>query len=323
MTNDSDWRPTANLEVLRLRAAVLTTIRSFFSERGVLEVETPALSSATVTDVHIQSLACTWRGPGADSGRRLYLQTSPEFAMKRLLAAGSGAIYQIARAFRDGEAGRRHNPEFTLLEWYRPGFDHHRLMDEIDELLVAVLDARPGDRITYAEAFQRHAGIDPHTVSTAELRQPVERLAVGSADDLDRDDLLNLLLARVVEPELGYDRPTFVHDFPSSQAALARVRPGDPALAERFEVFVDGCELGNGFHELTDPVEQRCRFEADLIERQRRGLPLVPVDERLLAAIESGMPDCAGVALGIDRLVMLKAGVDDISHVIAFPIKRA
>ena len=258
-----------------------------------------------------------------DDRRTRYLQTSPEYAMKRLLAAGSGAIYQICKVFRDGERGRRHNPEFTMLEWYRPGFDHHRLMDEVDALLQAVLGAAAAERISYADAFRRHAGIDPHAASDGELRSRVAALGVSGIAELDRDDLLNLLLTHTVEQRLGVSRPTFLFDYPASQAALARIRPGDPPVAERFEVFIDGVELANGFHELADPDEQRRRFAADLEERRRRGLPEVAVDERLLAALAAGLPDCAGVALGVDRLVMLKAGTRNIADVIAFPIDRA
>lgn len=316
---------------MRLRARLLAAVRAFFAERGVLEVETPVLGAATVTDPHLHSLATA-------SG--LYLQTSPEYAMKRLLAAGSGPIYQLARAFRDGETGRRHNPEFTLLEWYRPGFDHHRLMDEVEELLAAVLGERlPGgpsgktECLTYSEAFRRHAGVDPFTDGTERLAEAARTAGGGHAPDLgdDRDAWLDLLMATAVGPELGRERPTFVHDFPASQAALARVRgpvpragsAGGPAVAERFELFVEGVELANGFHELTDPAEQRRRFERDLAVRRKRGLPEPPVDERLLAALEAGLPDSAGVALGFDRLVMLAAGAESIRHVLAFPADRA
>ncbi len=315
-----DWRPTASLEALQVRAETLASLRAFFADRGVLEVETPLLSAATVTDLHLRSLSLR---VGGSDGLTMYLQTSPEFAMKRLLAHGSGPIYQICKAFRGAETGRRHNPEFTLLEWYRPGWDHHRLMDEIDELLGAVLESPTGERLTYAQAFERFAAVDPHGASRAELERRVRDLGVQGVADLDRDDLLNLLLTHVVEPNLGRGRPTFVHDFPASQAALARIRSGDPPLAERFEVFVEGVELANGYHELTDPAEQRRRFEADLAERRRRGLPDVPIDHRLLAALEAGLPECAGVALGVDRLVMLKVGATDISEVLAFPLDRA
>jgi lysyl-tRNA synthetase class 2 len=318
-----DWRPTAALEALRRRAEMLAAIRAFFAARGVLEVETPLLASAPVTDLHLHALSCLYRGPGADEGRTLYLQTSPEFAMKRLLAAGSGAIYQICKAVRGGEAGRRHNPEFTILEWYRPGWDHRRLMDEIDELLAAVLGTGPGERLSYAAAFLRHAGLDPHAEPEGRLRERVAALGVPSVAELGRDDLLDLVLSHLVGPRLGHCQPSFVFDYPASQAALARVRPGSPPLAERFEVFVEGLELANGYHELVDAAAQRRRFEADLEARRREGLPVVPIDEHLLAALEHGLPACAGVALGLDRLLMLALGTRDIAEVVAFPIGRA
>jgi len=317
------WRPTASIEALRLRAEILASIRAFFAERQVLEVETPLLASAPVTDLHLHALSCRYRGPGADEGLELFLQTSPEFAMKRLLAADSGPIYQICRAFRDAEAGRRHNPEFTILEWYRPGWDHHRLMDEVDELLGEILGTLSGERLTYRDAFARHAGVDPHGDTDASLRSRVEDLGVMSARELSRDDLLDLILTHTIEPRLGHCQPTFIHDYPASQAALAQVRDGDPPLAERFEVFVEGLELANGYHELTDPAVQRQRFEADLAARRDAGLPEVPIDEHLLAALDHGLPHCAGVALGFDRLVMLAMGTRQISEVLAFPIDRA
>jgi lysyl-tRNA synthetase class 2 len=311
------------MEMLRLRAQILATIRAFFADRGILEVETPLLASAPVTDLHLHALSCRYRGPGADDGRDLYLQTSPEFAMKRLLAAGSGPIFQICKAFRNGEAGRRHNPEFTLLEWYRPGWDHHRLMDEVDEFLKVVLGTGSGERLSYGEAFNRYAGFDPHHQSDQALCARVQDLGVSSVAELGHDDLLDLILTHIVEPRLGHCQPTFIHDYPASQAALARIRSGNPALAERFEVFVEGLELANGYHELTDPDQQRRRFKDDLEARRGTGLPQVPIDNRLLAALEHGLPDCAGVALGIDRLVMLAAGTRDVTEVLAFPIDRA
>ena len=323
------------MEALRIRAEVMAKIRAFFAVRGVLEVETPLLASAPATDLHLAALSVRYRGPGFDDGRRLWLQTSPEFAMKRLLAAGSGPIYQLGKAFRDGEAGSRHNPEFTILEWYRPGWDHHRLMDEVAELLAVLFGgdgdceqgqrqgpiaaaaeavtatgtkAGPaaecsGERITYAEAFQLHAGIDPHNATISEFAATTRSLIGSSAPDLgdDRDSWLELLLSHIVEPRLGWSGPTFVYDFPASQAALAIIRPGDPPVAERFEAWIEGVELANGYHELTDPTEQQHRFETDLDARRDRGLSEVPVDHRLLAAMEHGLPDCAGVAIGVDR----------------------
>ncbi len=313
-----DWRPAASVDALRTRANVLATIRAFFAERKVLEVETPTLAATAVTDVHLKSLACPIDGLGT-----FYLQTSPEFHMKRLLVAGCGPIFQICRAFRGSESGRRHNPEFTILEWYRPGWDHHTLMDEIDALLTRVLGTAGSHRLTYRQAFLEHAGVDPHRATDQELQRAVTDLGVQNPETFDRDDLLNLVMTHVVEAELGRSGPTFVYDFPTSQASLARIRAGDPPLAERFEVFVEGLELANGFHELTDSDEQRQRFEQDLAVRRRAGLDLPQIDERFLAALRCGLPPCSGVALGIDRLVMLKLGTRDISDVIAFPIDRA
>lgn len=312
-----DWRPTASREALERRAALLGRIRAFFAARGVVEVETPLLGSATVTDPHLTS----FRVAGGESP--LYLQTSPELAMKRLLAAGSGPVYQLAKAFRQGEAGRLHNPEFTILEWYRPGWDHHALLDEVDALLAEVLGTPAAERVTYAELFARHLGVDAHRDGAERLRAAAAGHGLGEVGGLDRDGWLQLLLSHVVEPRLGRGRPSFVLDFPVSQAALARVRDGDPPVAERFEVYVEGVELANGFHELADPAEQRRRFERDLAERRARGLAEVPIDERLLAALESGLPDCAGVALGVDRLAMLEAGAGSLAEVMAFPLDRA
>lgn len=288
----------------------------------MLEVETPQLAAATVSDFHLASLST--RLSGAGGGRTLYLQTSPEAVMKRLLAAGSGSIFQIARAFRDGEAGQRHNPEFTLLEWYRPGFDHLRLMDEVEELLAETLALPAAERLTYGELFARELALDPHRASAPELERALARCGLDDPPrGLDRDALLDLALASVLEGRLGRGRPCFVYDFPASQAALARVRPGEPPVAERFEVFVEGVELANGFHELADAAEQRRRFQADLDRRRAAGLPEPPLDERLLAALAAGLPACAGVALGVDRLVMLAAGVSSLAEVLAFPVDRA
>ncbi len=315
-----DWRPAASWESLRRRAALLGRIRAFFGQRGVLEVETPLLASATVTDLHLASFR-------VDDGlpRTFYLQTSPEFAMKRLVAAGSGPIYQICKAFRRGEAGRRHNPEFTILEWYRPGWDHHALLDEIDALLAEVLGTPSAERLTYGELFERRLGVDPYRDPTERLRRAVAEhgIDVANPEAIDRDAWLELLQSCVLEGDLGRGRPTFVLDFPATQAALARIRGDDPPVAERFEVYVEGVELANGFHELADAAEQRRRFEDDLGRRRRRGLEEVPLDERLLAALESGFPDCAGVAFGVDRLAMVAAGADGFAEVTAFPIELA
>jgi elongation factor P--(R)-beta-lysine ligase len=324
------WRPSADLATLRLRAELLQRIRAFFAVRGVLEVETPVLSAAAVTQPHLASFATPYSGPGSRHGQTLYLHTSPEFPMKRLLAAGSGCIYQMARVFRDGEAGRRHNPEFTLLEWYRVGFDADRLMDEVTELVTALLAGRPTlkepERLSYRELFQRHLDLDPHRTSVAELAVCTAHYAVPIPPGMPTDDTdpwLDLLLTHWIEPRLGQGRLTFIHDYPASQAALARLRPGDPPVGERFELYLNGLELANGFHELGDADEQRRRFEAENAARRARGVPVMPLDESLLDALAAGLPDCAGVALGFDRLVMLAAGKDAIQEVMAFPLERA
>jgi len=323
-----DWRPGADLDTLRQRAGMLAGLRAFFAARGVLEVDTPVLGAATVTDVHLTSLV-THVGPRAAAR---YLQTSPEYAMKRLLAAGSGDIYQVCKVFRDDPPGRLHNLEFTMVEWYRVGFDHRRLMDEVAALLGQLLGARwqgPAEVLSYRAAFARELGIDPLTAPLATLAAVAEArlgsLPVGlaaSPADL-RDACLDLLMGAVVGPALGHGRLCFVHEYPASQAALARLLPGQPPVAARFEAYAEGIELCNGFHELADPAEQRHRFEADLAARAARALPQLPLDERLLAALAAGLPDCAGVALGFDRLVMLATGRRDIREVLAFAADEA
>lgn len=344
----SDWRPAATLEVLKLRARMLARIRAFFARRGVLEVETPCLSHAATTDPHLASLAVRYTGPGHPPGTTLYLHTSPEFAMKRLLAAGSGPIYQICHVFRDGERGRLHNPEFTLLEWYRVDCDHHALMEEVASLVTEVLaETRapagqpahtrqeamaaavtdlPIEKLSYREAFERYTGLDPHTADAATFARAARAQGLETPRGLAGDDLdgwRDLLLTHLVEPQLGRGRLTFLYDYPASQAAFARVRPGNPPLAERFELYLDGIELANGFHELNDPVEQRRRFAHDLATRRARGLPEVPADERLLDALAHGLPECSGVALGVDRLVLCATGARALDEVLGFPLERA
>jgi elongation factor P--(R)-beta-lysine ligase len=322
VSQEEDWRPTASLETLKLRAELLRKLRAFFDARDVLEVETPALSHAAATDRHLAS----FRVKDRDS-EPLYLHTSPEFPMKRLLATGSGDIWQLCKVFRAGEAGRFHNPEFTLIEWYRLGFDHHRLMREVAELIAALVPsvtAEP-EYLTYRAAFQRYAGINPMQTDAAACREVlrIRGNEVPAAKALDTDGWLDLLAGEVVYPALGHRQATFVYDYPASQAALARIRPDTPPVAERFEVFVNGIELANGFHELADADEQRRRFERDLELRRADKLPAMPMDEYLLQALQQGLPDCAGVALGFDRLLMLAAGASSIEDVIGFPFGRA
>lgn len=323
-----DWTPAASLEILRLRARLSARARRFFAQRGVLEVETPALSAYAATAPHLDSFAVDYRGPQAPGSGRLYLHTSPEFPMKRLLAAGCGSIYQLCRVFRDGEAGARHNPEFTLLEWYRAGFALPQLIDEVETLLRSVLAGiralPPATRLGYRELFRQHAQLDGLTATAAELCACLEahgHRAPAGVDATDLDAWRDLVLTHVIEPRLS--GLVFVTEYPVSQASLARIRPGDPPVAERFECYVDGMELANGFHELADPGEQRRRFEQDNLARVRAGRPALPLDEALLAALQAGLPDCSGVALGFDRLVMIAAAAPRIDAVLAFPVGRA
>lgn len=325
-TASSDWRPGASLETLKLRAGTLDRVRAFFSDRRVMEVETPLLAAAGVTDPHLENLRTECRLPGRAAPVPLYLQTSPEYAMKRLLAAGAGPIYQITRAFRDGEAGRLHNPEFTLLEWYRPGFDMHDLMAEVEDLLAWLLGTDFCDRTTYAAAFVKHAGFDPQLISDDELRESMRQLGLNAsaAERWGRDDCLDWALSEIVAPRLGVERPLFLCHFPAGQSSLARIISDEnPPVAARFELFINGIEIANGFEELCDAGELRLRFEADNRARRARGLEAAPIDERLLAALEHGLPACAGVALGFDRLVMVAARCGRLDEVMAFDTSHA
>ncbi|MEN8166658.1 MAG: EF-P lysine aminoacylase EpmA [Pseudomonadota bacterium] len=317
------WRPSASLDILRARAELLARMRAFFRQAGVMEVETPACSHFGVTDPAIESFTTRYTGPAAAKGERLYLHSSPEFPMKRLLAAGSGPIYQVCKVFRGGELGTRHNPEFTLLEWYRPGFDHLDLMAEVAELVNGLQPEQLAvERLTYAEAFQRYLAIDPHAASLDELRYCAIDNGIAGAEGLALehvDGWLDLLLSHIIEPRLGKGRMTFLHDYPATQAALSRVRAGDPPVAERFELYLNGMEIANGFHELTNAAEQRKRFAQDNRERVSQGLAVVPMDTHLLSALQAGLPDSAGVALGIDRLLMYLTRKKAIREVLAFP----
>lgn len=317
-----DWRPTAAPEALLARAALLRDIRQFFFERGVLEIETPLLCSAGVTDPALEPVVAATAitsAPSSKKGGVRYLQTSPEYAMKRLLAAGSGDIYQLCKAFRAGEVGRKHNPEYTILEWYRLGIDHHALIREVAELVVTVLN-RPGWEVwPWGRLFQDVLNIDAHVASEAELAVLAEQHVGPLPDGLDRDSLLDLLMSHCIEPGIADRGVVFVVDYPASQASLARkLTVNGIEVGARFECYVDGIELANGYWECADATEMRARFEQDNEIRERRGLVPKLIDERLLAAMAAGLPDCAGVALGVDRLLMLKLGVSSLSDVLAF-----
>lgn len=325
MPNRPDWAPLTGPGALQRRAELLRRLRAFFDQRGVLEVETPLLGRFTNPDPALASLPVLGDGWGEGRGPSHFLQTSPEFAMKRLLAAGSGAIYQVCKAFRGGERGRRHNPEFSLLEWYRPGFDYHQLMDEVAALVRTLADDAhlAEERLTYGALFGR-IGVDPHHAEPAELRAVAQAQGIGGAGGLDlpRDGWLDLLLTHCLEPALGRGRLSFVYDYPEGQAALARLREGPPPVAERFELYWEGMELANGFQELTDAAEQRQRFSREQAQRQAEGADAPALDDRFLAALASGLPECAGVALGLDRLLMVLAGATHIDQVLPFPWER-
>ena len=316
---------SALLQALRQRAALNAMVRRFFAEREVLEVETPILSAAGNTEPNIDSFHTDFSGHRDAGARRRWLRTSPEFPLKRLLAAGVGDCYELGRVFRNGEAGGRHNPEFTMLEWYRVGWDHHRLIDEtaslVQQALALVGRVATLQVIDYRTLYVQRIGVDPFEASIAELRLPLAGIQIDAAG-LGRDDWLDLLMTHCIQPHFDDTVMTVVHDWPASQAALARIRDDTPPRAERFELYLGPVELANGYHELGDAQEQRARFEADHVRRQARGDVLPPLDEALLAALPA-MPACAGVAVGVDRLLMAMGRTARIADVLAFDFSRA
>ena len=318
--------PTALSDALRLRAAVNALFRLYFAERDVLEVETPILSEAGNTEPNIESFTTHFSGHSEAGARTRWMRTSPEYPLKRLLAAGVGDCYELGRVFRNGEAGGRHNPEFTMLEWYRLGWDHLRLIEETVQLVQRALGliGRQAEVVscTYRELFLQGLDLDPFTATDAQLRAPLSAYDID-AQGLTRDDWLDLLITHLLQPAFPPDRITVVRDWPASQCALARIRPGNPPLAERFELYLGHHELANGYHELIDASEQRQRFLRDLSVRESRIASLPPLDERLLDAMAHGLPACAGVALGVDRLLMAMIGSDYIADVLAFPFREA
>jgi lysyl-tRNA synthetase class 2 len=327
-TDRPDFLPTAPWANLRLRAELLRRARAFFDERDFIEVETPLLSADVVVDRHLDPLAVILpddpRWP--EQGRRMWLQTSPEFAMKRLLAAGGEAIYQITRAFRGAERGQLHNPEFTMLEWYRRGDTMTAAMQLLSDLSEALLGRGPAERFSYAAAFERWTGLDPHRADLASLRRSAAKLPGGESPalaNMDRDGWLDWLLTEQVQPRLGVGQPTILYDYPASQAALAQVRDDHPPVAERFELYLAGIELANGYHELLDADTLRARNRAANDQRAADGKPRLPQESRLLAAMDAGLPQSCGVALGFDRLVMIATGARSLDAVLAFPLEKA
>lgn len=318
MTNNQDWRPSASIQTLKHRAETIARIRDFFTQRGYLEVETPIMAQHGVSDVYLNNIETRFRN------KPYYLQTSPEYHMKRLLAAGSGPIFQLARVFRDDELGRWHNPEFTLLEWYKLDVDHHELMDEMAAFLQVVLSCGEMQRISYQQAFMAACDLDPFSANLAELRQCLKTFHLDNVlpeIETDRDQYLFLLMSHIVEPYLAkIDTPVAVFNFPPSQASLAQIKNG---VAERFELYYKGVELANGFHELTDAKAQQRRFMEDNLKRLALGLPEREADHYLISALEHGLPVCSGVALGIDRLLAVQLGRKSLSEVLAFDVAQA
>ncbi len=325
--NPDAWRPTASIEALRLRAALYARIRAFFAQRQVLEVETPILSAAGNTDPNIRSFRTDYTGPAAGGASPRWLRTSPEFALKRLLAAGVGDCYELGRVFRDGEAGSRHNPEFTMLEWYRAGWTHRALMAEVAAVVFDALDLvgrkMSVEEIAYRELYRDAFGFDAFTAPIETLRMPLADIEID-AEGLTRDDWLDLLMTHRLQPGFPSGRLLFVYDYPATQCALARIHgSGGDAVAERFEAYLGPQELANGYHELRDASEQRTRFERDLWRHRGRRSEAPAMDAALIAALENGLPECAGVALGVERLLMAMGDARDIGDVIAFPFYRA
>lgn len=318
------WRSDATIDLLKQRARVLTQIRRFFEDRDVTEVETPLLYSCGSCDPFLKS----WRAyvDGSDATKAYYLQTSPEYAMKRLLASGSGSIYQMAKVFRGDEQGRYHNPEFTLLEWYRVAWSYAQLMAEVAELIRLFLPTMPMTHYRYRDVFLEYLSIDPWQATAQDLQQVAKRHGVSIPDSVDTDDIdmwLMWLLATVIEPQWLDKGLVFIYDYPPSQAILAELGETEYGqVAKRFEVYINGIELANGFQELQDAALQRRRFVADNDKRRRLHLPQIPIDENLLAALAAGLPPCAGVALGIDRLLQSLFGVEQLSQVLAFSFAR-
>jgi len=324
---NQSWPPSASFEQLRLRAGVYESIREFFKQRKVLEVDTPSLSVATTPDPNIHSFETHFLGSGEARQQHRYLITSPEFHMKRLLAAGSGCIYQICHVFRQAEMGSQHNPEFTMLEWYRVGMDYHSLMQEVAELvsLLLTLQLVEPEYLTYQAAFARYTGIDPLAATLTELRQQAQKagLTLPAVGQDDKDLYLDYLMSTQVQPQLGKGRLTFIYEYPASQCALACIASDNNQVAERFELFLEGIELANGFHELADAEQQLQRFRSELERRAQAGMQPVTIDQHLIAALAGGFPDCSGVALGLDRLIQFMNAKKSINDVLAFPFNRA
>ena len=324
----ANWQPTAEISTLKRRAQYLADVRQFFAERSVLEVETPILSNAAPTAPYMDSFTTDYIPLASTRKQTYYLQTSPEFAMKRLLAASSGAIFQIARVFRNGEQGKFHSPEFTMLEWYRPGLSLNQLMDEVNTLVQQVFSLRQVSRLSYRGIFEFYLKINVLTCDFEQIKQCVYERIPSLANDLElsRDTCLELLMGHVIEPRLAaMNLPVFIYDFPASQAQLAIVKKDEAGneVADRFELYIAGIEIANGYNELLDADVLHQRFSEDNRQRLSQSKSEMPMDDNLLAAMKSGIPECSGVALGFDRIVMLALNKTDIQSVQSFSLNLA
>lgn len=327
MTSLNQWQPSGSIDSIAKRAQILSKIRGYFVNQNVLEVETPTIAPSTVTDVHLEAMKTIHTNPQSIIKTHLFLQTSPEYYMKRMLSAGFPSIYQITKCFRDDEVGRFHNPEFTMLEWYRLNFTMNKLIDDVDGILKLVLDTPVCDKISYSDLFVTHLDLDIKNDSDLKVvsickQRGFENIVPSefkeTLSELERNMLLQLLFCEEIESKIGLERPIAVTHFPASQASLAKIDPDDPWLSLRFEIYYKGIELANGFEELTDAKEQKARFISDNEQRKESGLELKPEDTKFLDALEFGLPACSGVALGIDRLIMLALGKKHISEVLTF-----
>jgi elongation factor P--(R)-beta-lysine ligase len=323
----ADWQPTCSLGLLRLRAQTLQKIRQFFADRAVLEVETPLLGGAIGTDPQLDFFTTAYHW--SPSQRTLFLQTSPEFAMKRLLAAGSGSIYQICKAFRNGESGRFHNPEFTLLEWYRVGYNLSQLMDEVDELIALLFECKvlqPTQRVSYQSLFQQTTGLNPLVFSYQEYSAYAQDSGLAEAVSIcgrDHTMWLDFIFSHQIQPYIGNNKLCMVYGYPACMPSLARINEDNAAITDRVELFINGVELGNGYFELSDAKEQEQRFDREIAARENTQRPVVTKDERLLAALGVGLPNCSGIAIGLDRILMLLSKSPAIDDVLAFSISKA
>jgi len=326
LNNELTWKSKLSWIQAKNRADHMANIRNFFFKRDVTEVETPLLTFGTITDVYIDTFSTQYAFHKNDTqvSDELYLQTSPEFAMKKLLASGYGSIFQICKAFRNEAVGSHHNPEFTMLEWYRLGFDCFELMDEVDELLQLLLNTNKSTRLSYQDAFSQYLNIDPLQTTIEELKLSLSKQKVEGSwieDEQDLDILLQVLFSECIEPNIGKSAPCFIYDYPKSQASLAKISNADGRVAQRFECFYLGIELANGFNELTDAVEQKFRFLQDNEKRAQLGKEKKPIDEEFIQALAYGLPQCSGVALGLDRLFMLAMEQDSIHSTMTFSLK--